>query len=82
MPGGGPLGRDSLLQRSKILFYKKKCRLLISLGGNGLDFFQGDPLTTHYLQQTSPSSGLPIAVRKLYLSRKNSSIIFTFRLHY
>jgi len=51
MPGGagGPLHRDSLLQRS----------------GNGLDFFQADPLTAQYLQPTSPTPGLPIATSLL-----------------
>lgn len=45
----GALHRDSLLQRS----------------GNGLDFFQADPLTAQYLQPTSPSPGLPIATSLL-----------------
>jgi len=47
MPAGaaGQLHRDSILQRS----------------GNGLDFFQADPLTAQYLQPTSPTPGLPIA---------------------
>jgi hypothetical protein len=51
MPAGaaGQLHRDSLLQRS----------------GNGLDFFQADPLTAQYLQPTSPTSGLPIATSLL-----------------
>jgi hypothetical protein len=49
MQGAGPLSRDSLLQRS----------------GNGLDFFQADPLTAQYLQQTSSSPGLPIATSLL-----------------
>lgn len=49
MPTAGPLHRDSLLQRS----------------GNGLDFFQTDPLTGQYLQPTSPSPGLPIAASLL-----------------
>lgn len=31
-------------------------------GGNGIDFFQADPLAAQYLQPTSPSPGLPIAV--------------------
>lgn len=44
--GAGQIHRDSLLQRS----------------GNGLDFFQADQLAAgQYLQQTSPSPGLPIA---------------------
>ncbi|CAF1439475.1 unnamed protein product [Adineta ricciae] len=45
----GQLARDSLLQRS----------------GNGLDFFQADPLAAQYLQPTSPSPGLPIATSLL-----------------
>jgi RNA recognition motif-containing protein len=45
----GQLHRDSLLQRS----------------GNGLDFFQADPLTAQYLQPTSPTPGLPIAASLL-----------------
>jgi RNA recognition motif-containing protein len=45
----GHLARDSLLQRN----------------GNGLDFFQADQLTAQYLQQTSPSSGLPIGTSLL-----------------
>jgi RNA recognition motif-containing protein len=50
MPAGaGQLHRDSLLQRS----------------GNGLDFFQADPLTAQYLQPTSPSPVLPIATSLL-----------------
>ncbi|CAM4759166.1 unnamed protein product [Rotaria magnacalcarata] len=47
--GIGQLGRDSLLQRS----------------GNGIDFFQADPLAAQYLQPTSPSPGLPIATSLL-----------------
>ncbi|CAF3340952.1 unnamed protein product [Rotaria socialis] len=47
--GIGQLGRDSLLQRS----------------GNGIDFFQADPLAAQYLQSTSPSPGLPIATSLL-----------------
>ena len=35
---------------------------MIDLGGNGLDFFQADALAAQYLQPTSPSPGLPIAV--------------------
>jgi len=42
----------------------KKKRFSIISGGNGLDFFQADPLTAQYLQPTSPTSGLPIAVRR------------------
>lgn len=49
IPTAGQLHRDSLLQRS----------------GNGLDFFQADPLTAQYLQPTSPSPGLPIAASLL-----------------
>ncbi|CAF3385355.1 unnamed protein product [Rotaria sp. Silwood1] len=50
MPGAaGQIHRDSLLQRS----------------GNGLDFFQADPLTAQYLQPTSPTPGLPIAVHEI-----------------
>jgi len=49
MPTAGQLARDSLLQRS----------------GNGLDFFQADPLAAQYLQPTSPSPGLPIATSLL-----------------
>lgn len=49
IPTGGPIPRDSLLQRS----------------GNGLDFFQADQLTAQYLQQASPSPGLPIATSLL-----------------
>jgi RNA recognition motif-containing protein len=49
MPTGGPLGRDSLLQRS----------------GNGLDFFQADSFAAQYLQPASPSSGLPIGTSLL-----------------
>ncbi|CAF0761386.1 unnamed protein product [Rotaria sp. Silwood1] len=50
MPGAaGQIHRDSLLQRS----------------GNGLDFFQADPLTAQYLQPTSPTPGLPIAASLL-----------------
>jgi hypothetical protein len=68
MPGGaGQLHRDSLLQRSKINLHRtnsKKKRFSIISGGNGLDFFQADPLTAQYLQPTSPTSGLPIAVRR------------------
>jgi RNA-binding protein Musashi len=46
----GQLHRESLLQRS----------------GNGLDFFQADPLTAaQYLQPTSPTPGLPIATSLL-----------------
>jgi len=65
---GGPLHRDSLLQRSKNYFYKKNnnIELIIEiiLGGNGIDFFQADQLTAQYLQPTSPTPGLPIAVRR------------------
>ncbi|CAF1130704.1 unnamed protein product [Rotaria sordida] len=45
----GSLHRDSILQRS----------------GNGIDFFQADPLAAQYLQQTSSSSGLPIGTSLL-----------------
>ncbi|CAF0827577.1 unnamed protein product [Rotaria sp. Silwood1] len=45
----GPLPRDSILQRS----------------GNGIDFFQADPLAAQYLQPTSSSPGLPIAASLL-----------------
>jgi RNA-binding protein Musashi len=49
IPSAGQLHRDSLLQRS----------------GNGLDFFQADPLAAQYLQPTSPTPGLPIGTSLL-----------------
>ena len=41
--------------------------------GNGLDFFQADPLTAQYLQSASPSPGLPIGVSRLLHSGQTSS---------
>lgn len=67
MATAGQLHRDSLLQRSAFwhppLDNRIIERIFSPLGGNGLDFFQADPLTAQYLQPTSPSPGLPIAVR-------------------
>ena len=77
MPTAGPLHRDSLLQRSKILMIMMKLDSIPCIGGNGLDFFQTDPITAQYLQPTSPSPGLPIAVSdESILSKANSDINF------
>jgi len=46
----------------------RKTKLFNYLGGNGLDFFQADQLTAQYLQQASPSPGLPIAVGHFVLN--------------
>lgn len=78
----GQLHRDSLLQRSKQMEKNPQNTksLFIPSGANGLDFFQADPLTAQYLQPTSPSPGLPIAVRQ---SSLYSSInIFLYSRHH
>jgi hypothetical protein len=65
---GGPLHRDSLLQRSKIrifLLSKMNSSWVILSGGNGLDFFPADALTAQYLQPTSPTPGLPMGVSEV-----------------
>ena len=64
MPTAGPHLRDSLLQRSRIddILLENFSMSIINLGANGLDFFQADALAAQYLQPTSPSPGLPIAV--------------------
>ena len=49
----------------------------MNLGGNGFDFFQADPLAAQYLQPTSPSPGLPIAVNKSNLIN-NDKLIHLF----
>ena len=79
----GQLHRESLLQRSKHHFPMDKQNtksLFIPPGANGLDFFQADQLTAQYLQPTSPTPGLPIAVRQ---SSLYSSInIFLYSRHH